>query len=346
MRFAQVLIEARGERPAEHGVEHFEDEIVRRRSCRPDGADANLRLRGPRFVHEIHLSSGRAGRADGTTAGGGFAPAAVQFPNAVSSRGATDWRVTSPATMRARVVASEVCRVVAAQVVNGEGFQGGGGATHRRAVAMCVAEEQRRKCRGRDRAWIVTRLKQRGEALVAQTRELVGRERRRPEDVGHDRERRRKPRSRDLQPERGTIETARRREARTEEIDGVGNLERVSAGGAFVQHRGREAGQPESAGRIRRSAGENEQADTCHRHVVAFDEIDLQAAGELEALNRRQSQRGRRGDLRRHRAVGRLRGNVRDQRGREDGQASLRPHGFAPSGSTVSSMRASDKRYR
>ena len=81
-------------------------------------------------------------------------------------------------------------------------------------------------------------------------------------------------------------------EVGAEEVDRVGDLERRSRAGAFRQHRRRQAGDAELAGRVVGAAARDDEVDLRDRHFVQLDDPDRQAVRELPLLNRRQLQRG------------------------------------------------------
>ena len=100
---------------------------------------------------------------------------------------------------------------------------------------MARSEEHAPERQRRDRFGIVARLNQRREPLLAQPLEFVFREGRAQRHVGHDRQRIGQPCDRYVQPHGRRIRARRRAEIGAEVIDRIGDLERRSRAGAFLQ---------------------------------------------------------------------------------------------------------------
>ncbi len=140
----------------------------------------------------------------------------------------------------------------------------------RRAVAMPRAEDQARERRRRERR---RRCRASGAArqpFLAQPIQLGLRKRRPQHDVRQERQRRRRAWTTGVcRRTVDDVERAAGAERRAEEIDGVGQLERVARPGAFVEHRRREIREAELAGRIGGGARLDDERDVDDRALRA-----------------------------------------------------------------------------
>ena len=203
MLLAQVLVQARGERAAEHGVEDLQREVVGRGPRHAHPADANLRLLGRRHVHDRHLPGRQLRRRrHGRPAG---RAAAVHAPKAFSSSGIT--LVGGDVARRRsawRCPADTWPRETSAARLRRERLQRCLGARGAGAVAVRRRRRPRGQTRGPRR-----RLRRRAPAAGPSAAPGAGarvrpRERRPQRHVGHDRQRL-------LQLPRGHVEADGRR---------------------------------------------------------------------------------------------------------------------------------------
>ena len=133
---------------------------------------------------------------------------------------------------------------------------------------MLRAEDQPRERDLDQLLRIVLGLEQRRQPLVAKAFQLGFREGRARDDVGHDRQRVGEPRDRHVQVDVGGVGGAGGRELRAEEVDRVGDLERVARAGPFVEHVGGQARQAELVRGIGGDAGADRQLEVHGRHLV------------------------------------------------------------------------------
>jgi hypothetical protein len=216
-----------------------------------------------------------------------------------------------------------------------------------------TVEEPRERHR-RDAFRLVAGLDQRGDSLLAKPIQFLFRERGALHHVGHDRQRRLQALDRDVQADRGRVEGTARRERCPDELDGVGDLERAPAAGAFVEHRHREVRQAELHLRVVRAANEGDEVHLHDGNFMRLDDPDRQTVGEGAFLDAREVERRRGAERGRLTAIRLLR-----PQGHEDGwptedaqhtedapvNGRHRVHGLA-SGSTISSTRLSGGSHR
>jgi len=189
---------------------------------------------------------------------------------------------------------------------------------------------------------VVPRLNHVGEAFGAKPLQFLVRERGPERHVGHDRQGLGEAGHRHVQTDGGAVAPAVGQQIRAQEVDGVGDLERRSRTGALEKHGRREVGDAELAGGVVTAAAQHDEVRLHDRDFVKLHDPHGQAVRELALLDSRKLQRRRRTGLRSLTAIGRLRadGERREDGGGNDCQGVT--HGyFAPSGTTVSSTRAS-----
>ena len=140
------------------------------------------------------------------------------------------------------------------------------------SVAMSCSIQQPRECLRRHRFGVVPILEQRGDALFPKAVQLGLRERGTQRDVGHQRQRLCQPCHGHVQPHGRGIKGARRSERGAEKLDVIRDLQRVPAAGALIEHRHRQAGEAEFAGRIVAAARTDQQVDLHERDLVRLDQ--------------------------------------------------------------------------
>ncbi len=233
-----------------------------------------------------------------------------------------------------------------------------GAAGLRLAVAVRGAEDGLRQRVRRDGAGLVAGLEQVGERFLAQPLELGFREVRPQGHVRHQRERLVEPGDRDPQAHRRDVPRRAGADRRAQEVDRVGQRERVLAAGALVEHVGGHRRETLAAGGVGDGARAQHEDHLDHRHLVHADEHHADAVRQLEPLDGRQLERLHRTGLRRVAAV-RLRQERRggEQGGRDERRGAYGEPGahfvtsatassFLPSGTTEISTRPAPRNLK
>ena len=191
------------------------------------------------------------------------------------------------------VVGAEVRAIERLQVGDRQRLDGRRQAVRGGPVTMRRAIDDARERELDQRARVVARLQQIRQPLLAQAIELRRGEGGAQRHVRHQRQRIAELRDRHREPHRRIIKRARRREIRAEELERVGEVERRSRAGAFVEHGGGEAADAELADRIRGAARTHDQVDLRERHLVMLDDPHPEAVRQLLFLDGRQLERRR-----------------------------------------------------
>ncbi len=344
MLLAQVVVEPRGEGAAEQRVHHLVRGVGRIRPGRPDAAEPERRLRGVLLVDEPHRAARelprrgqRLWRRDRGRRLPGPEGLLEQRQDGSGDVAHDDERRGTGLVAR---------RVEAAQLRDREGRDLRRVARAGHPVTVARAEHRLgQRARG-DGAGLVAGLQQVGEGLLAQALQLGLGEVRPQRDVRHQRERFVEADERHPQRHRRRVPGRAGPEGRTQEVDGVGERERVLAGSTFVEHVRGQRRKPLASGRIggRTRAQHEDRLDD--RDLVHAHQQHREAVREREPLGRGQLERAHRPGLRGAAAVGLGQERCRGQQpGRGEGEpagdvpgahraTSCTPSSFFPSGTT------------
>ena len=300
MGFAQILIQARGKRPAEDGVEHLQHVPVGRGARRPELTDPDHRLRGARFVDQIDRPRrGGRGTATGDLRHVAPLPRAEPRGHEPARLGQCDVADHEHAGGVGPVGGAIKPRDAIARQRGG----GGVGAVERMPVGMSRPEHDRRERDVGHGDGLVPLLHQlRTPELPLPGHLRVGK--RGPQHhVREQVERRLEPPPRRVQRRHGAVRRRRRGELRAEERRLVRHVERAACARPLLQHQRGERREPREVRRITRRPGVQEHLDVHHRHLVHLHHRERQAVGERRRLDRGQLERGRGRECGRPRAI-------------------------------------------
>ncbi len=165
--------------------------------------------------------------------------------------------------------------------------------------------------------------------------------------VGHQIQSRFQARRGDLQTDHGPVKTAVGREVGSQHVHRIGELQRITRTGAFIQAGRGEGGQTGLADRILHGPGPEKQIDRDQGHLVPLDEPHGDPVGQLPLHDRRHLQGGWQARPGRRGPVGDP-GSSRDhgQQGQQQGEKRLLHREASCSGITESSTRRSVGRKR